>query len=111
MAISFIDPPELRHLGELASLKKVILSHFDADSSLRFRCDVQRWASIVKHYDPAHRALIAAQLRELLGREDEAVLSFWNRYSDYFYFESGDQVRSYLDDKVVLLDGWPDARP
>lgn len=111
MAISFIDPPELRHLGELASLKKAILGHFDADSSLRFRCDAQRWASIVKHYDPAHRALIAAQLRELLGRPDDAVLVFWNRYSDYFYFESGDQARAYLADKVLLLEGPPDAPP
>lgn len=111
MAISFIDPPELRHLGELASLKKAVLGHFDADSSLRFRCDSQRWAAIVKHYDPCHRALIAAQLRELLGREDDAVLAFWNRYSDYFLFESGDQVRAYLADKLVLLEGCPDARP
>jgi len=51
MTISFIDPPRLRHLGELASLKKAILAHFDSDSSLRFHTDEDRWQAIVHHYD------------------------------------------------------------
>jgi hypothetical protein len=104
MTISFIDPPQVRHLGELASLKKAILSHFDGDSGLRFHTDEDRWQAIVHYYGPAQRALIAAQMRELLSREDDFVLAFWDRHSDYFWFETCDRLRVYLEQKAALLE-------
>src|SRR4051794_5765768 len=70
MTISFIDPPAIRHLGEFASLKKAILSHFDGDSGLRYPTDEGRWHAIVSYYKPNERELIAIQIRELLSRDD-----------------------------------------
>ena len=104
MTISFIDPPSVRHLGELASLKKAILSHFDGDSGLRFHSDDERWQAIVKHYTPAQRKLIAGQIRELISRDDAFVLTFWDKHSDYFGFESANEVREYLSTKLALFD-------
>lgn len=104
MSISFIDPPRLRHLGELASLKKAILAHFDADSSLRFHTDEERWQAIVHHYDAGQLSLIAGQIRELISRDDAFVLKFWDRHSDYFAFDTADGVRDYLKDKLPLLE-------
>jgi hypothetical protein len=104
MSISFIDPPHLRHLGELASLKKAILAHFDGDSGLRFHTDEERWQAIAKHYTPSQRSLIAGQIRELINREDAFVLRFWDKHSDYFFFETADQVRGYLKGKIGLLE-------
>ena len=104
MTISFIDPPRLRHLGELASLKKAILAHFDADSSLRFQTDADRWDAIVHHYDAGQRSLITGQIRELIARDDAFVLKFWDRHSDYFAFETADEVREYLKDKLSLFE-------
>ena len=104
MSISFIDPPQLRHLGELASLKKAILAHFDGDSGLRFRTDDARWLAIAKHYLPAQRTLIAGQLRELISRDDEFILRFWDKHSDYFFFDTAEQLRHYLRGKIRLLE-------
>jgi hypothetical protein len=104
MTISFIDPPSVRHLGELASLKKAILAHFDGDSGLRFHSDEERWQSIVNHYPPAQHSLLAAQIRELISRDDAFVLEFWDKHSDYFGFETADEVRRYLKGKLVLFE-------
>jgi hypothetical protein len=104
MTISFIDPPRLRHLGELASLKKAILAHFDADSSLRFHTDEDRWQAIVHHYDAGQRSLIAGQIRELISRDDAFILKFWDKHSDYFAFQSADELREYLRDKLALFE-------
>lgn len=103
MTISFIDPPAVRHLGEFASLEKAILSHFDGDSGLRFPTDEERWRALVSYYKPTERRLIAVQIRELLLREDAFVLSFWDKHSDYFGFESAAEVRAYLESKLSLL--------
>lgn len=103
MTISFIDPPRLRHLGELASLKKVILAHFDCDSSLRYHTDEDRWQAIVHHYDASQLSLIAGQIRELISRDDAFIVKFWDRHSDYFAFETADEVREYLKNKLSLL--------
>lgn len=112
MTISFIDPREVRHLGELASLKKAILAHFDGDSGLRFHSDEDRWQAIVDHYSPSQRSLIAGQIRELISRDDAFVLKFWDKHSDYFAFGTGDELRSYLRGKLTLLEsaGLPDAQ-
>ena len=104
MTISFIDPPQLRHLGELASLKKAILAHFDGDSGLRFPSDEQRWQAILHHYSPAQRNLIAGQIRELVSRDDAFILKFWDQHSDYFAFETADEVRQYLLGKLALFE-------
>lgn len=104
MTISFIDPPQLRHLGELASLKKAILAHFDGDSGLRFHSDEERWQAIAHHYNLAQRSLIAAQIRELISRDDAFILKFWNKHSDYFWFETAEEVREYLRTKVRLVE-------
>lgn len=104
MSISFIDPPRLRHLGELASLKKAILAHFDADSSLRFHTDEERWHAIVHHYDAGQRSLITGQIRELIARDDAFVLKFWDKHSDYFAFATADEVREYLRSKLSLFE-------
>ncbi|HEY6645325.1 hypothetical protein [Povalibacter sp.] len=104
MTISFIDPPQLRHLGELASLKKAILAHFDGDSGLRFHSDEERWQAILRHYSPAQRSLIAAQIRELISRADAVILKFWDQHSDYYPFETADAVRQYLRTKLELFE-------
>jgi hypothetical protein len=104
LTISFIDPPNVRHLGELASLKKAILSHFDGDSGLRFHSDEDRWQAILRHYDRTQRLLIAGQIRELLSRDDGFVLAFWDKHSDYFGFETADEVRQYLSGKLRLFE-------
>lgn len=104
MTISFIDPPGVRHLGELASLKKAILAHFDGDSGLRFHSDEDRWRAIVTHYTPAQRNLIAGQIRELVSRDDAFILKFWDKHSDYFAFATADEVRVYLTEKLALFD-------
>ena len=104
MTISFIDPPGVRHLGEFASLKKAILAHFDGDSGLRFHCDEDRWRAIVRHYPPAQRSLIAGQIRELVSRDDDFILKFWDKHSDYFAFETADEVRAYLRGKLALFE-------
>ncbi|HMN46386.1 MAG TPA: hypothetical protein PKE27_17540 [Povalibacter sp.] len=103
MSISFIDPPNVRHLGELASLKKAILAHFDGDSGLRFHSDEDRWRAIIHHYSPTQRGLIAGQIRELISRDDDFVLTFWNKHSDYFGFATADEVRAYLGGKLELF--------
>lgn len=104
MSISFIDPPHVRHLGEFASLKKMILGHFDGDSSLRFHTDEDRWQAIARHYSAEQRALIVAQIHELVCREDAYVLALWDRHSDYFRFETPEQLRAYLEQRSVLLE-------
>ena len=104
MSISFLDPPRVRHLGEFASLKKAILSHFDGDSGLRFHSDEDRWRSIAHHYTSAERNLIAIQISELLARDDAFIVQFWDKHSDYFAFQTADEVREYLREKVGLLD-------
>ena len=76
MTISFIDPPSVRHLGELASLKSAILSHFHQDSGLYYRSDEQRWQAIVSHYTAAERNLIAGQMREVSDRTGEVAGNF-----------------------------------
>ena len=103
MTISFIDPPSVRHLGELASLKGAILSHFHQDSSLYYPSDEQRWQAILSHYTPAERNLIAGQIRELLSRDDRFIVRFWDRHSDYFSFETAADVRAYLAPKLALF--------
>ncbi|MFL6617202.1 MAG: hypothetical protein ACJ8MH_01290 [Povalibacter sp.] len=103
MTISFIDPPAIRHLGEFASLKKAILSHFDGDSGLRYPTDEGRWHAIVSYYKPNERELIAIQIRELLSRDDAFVVRFWDKHSDYFAFETAADVRAYLSSKLELL--------
>ena len=103
MTIAFIDPPYLRHLGELASLKNVIACHFHQDSGLDYRTDEDRWAAILRELNSAERSLIEAQIRELLSRHDDFVLRFWNDHSDYFPFESAAEVRAYLRQKLELL--------
>ena len=104
MTISFIDPPAVRHLGDLASLKKAILSHFDGDSGLRYLTDEDRWLAIVTYYKPAERQLIAGQIRELVTREDAFIVRFWDKHSEYFPFATAGEVREYLRSKLVLLD-------
>lgn len=104
MTISFIDPPQVRHLGELASLKKAILAHFDGDSGLRFHTDEDRWLAIVHHYNSMQRGLIAGQIRELISRDDAFILKFWDRHSDYFCFTTADEVRQYLRGKLELFE-------
>jgi hypothetical protein len=94
----------VRHLGELASLKKAILSHFDGDSGLRYLTDEVRWRALVTHYNPPQRKLIAAQIRELVSRDDAFVVRFWDKHSDYFGFESAAEVRAYLRSKLSLLE-------
>jgi hypothetical protein len=101
--IRFIDPPAVRHLGEFASLKKAILAHFDGDSGLRFPSDADRWRSIATCYTPHQRGLIAAQIRELLSRDDAFVVRFWDKHSDYFAFDTAADVRAYLNSKIALL--------
>jgi hypothetical protein len=103
MTISFIDPPSVRHLGELASLKSAILSHFHQDSGLYYPSDEQRWRAILNHYSAAERDLIAGQIRELLSRDDPFVVRFWDRHSDYFWFETAADVRAYLKSKLALF--------
>ena len=103
MTIAFIDPPYLRHLGELASLKNVVACHFHQDSGLDYPADEDRWAAILKELGPADRSLIAAQIRELLSRDDDFVLRFWDEHSDYFPFETAREVRAYLRPKLELL--------
>ena len=66
MKVVFIDPPHLRHLGELASLKRTIACHFHQDSGLDYPSDDDRWAAILKESGPAERGLLAAQIKELL---------------------------------------------
>ncbi len=104
MTISFIDPPQLRHLGELATLKKAILAHFDGDSGLRFHSDEERWQAILHHYNQGERSLIAGQIRELISRDDAFILKFWDKHSDYFGFETADEVRAYLKGKLALFE-------
>ncbi len=104
MTISFIDPPSVRHLGELASLKSAILSHFHQDSGLYYRSDEQRWQAIVSHYRAAERNLIAGQIRELLSRDDRFFVQFWDRHSEYFFFETAADVRAYLKPKLSLFE-------
>jgi hypothetical protein len=79
MSIGFIDPPYLRHLGELASLKIAIACHFHQDSGLDYPDDEDRWAAILNESGPAERSLLAAQLRELLFRDDAYVVQFLGR--------------------------------
>ena len=104
MTISFIDPPAVRHLGDLASLKKAILSHFDGDSGLRYSTDEDRWLAIVSYYKPPERKLIAGQIRELVTRDDAFIVRFWDKHSDYFPFATAGEVREYLQSKLGLLD-------
>ena len=103
MKIACIDPPYLRHLGELASLKNTIACHFHQDSGLDYPTDEDRWAAILKESGSAERGLIAAQIRELLSRDDAFVLQFWDEHSGYFCFETAADVRAYLHPKLELL--------
>jgi len=103
MKVSFIDPPYLRHLGELATLKNTIACHFHQDSGLDYPNDADRWSAIRQEMGPTERALLAAQIVELLARDDAFVLQFWGKHSGYYCFEKADEIRAYLQPKLNLL--------
>lgn len=103
MKVAFIDPPYLRHLGELATLKNSIACHFHQDSGLDYPSDDDRWAAILQDSGPAERSLLAAQLGELLSRDDSFVMQFWRKYSDYYCFETAAEVRAYLQPRLRLF--------
>lgn len=84
------DPDYLSELGELATLKNAIACSFHQDAfDIHGNMD-----ALVRDFWDSHgvdsAALLKTQLQTLLQRDNQAIQSLWDKYSDWITGSSKD---------------------